>query len=321
MFRLLSAQMAIALENSRLFEERKRSEAALRLLSETSAQLSETLDYAEVLSKISRIIVASLADWCVVDALDDGALHPVSAAHVHPERTPLVEELHRRYPVDPSSTMPQGEVLRSKKSLLISEITDEILLTGARDESHVRLLRRLEPRSVMIVPLTARERMIGIVTLVLSNPAKRYDEADLALAEEVVRRFGLALDNARLYRDLQSAMNEREERDRSLRLIFRHVPGAVWAVDRSLHVMYVTGRLLDLVGIDPRALLGTSVHEFLGSYEPTEPGDRPSPRRVGRSAAVVRVSLPQSLVRDPHRSARRSRRADRRLRRCRVRRH
>ena len=272
MFRLLSAQLAIALENSRLFEQRKRSEAALRLLSDTSAQLSETLDYAEVLSRISRIIVASFADWCVVDALDDGALHPVSAAHVHPERAALVEELHRRYPVDASSTMPQGEVLRSQKPLLISEVTDEIVLTGAHDESHVRLLRRLEPRSVMIVPLTARERTIGMVTFVLSNPAKRYDEADLVLAQEVVRRFGLALENARLYRDLHRAMSEREERDRSLRLIFRHVPGAVWAVDRSLQVMYVTGRLLDVVGIDPRALLGTSVYDFLSSEDPTEPG-------------------------------------------------
>ena len=145
MFRLLSAQMAIAIENSRLFEDRKRSEAGLRLLSDASAHLSETLDYGEVLSKLRDIIVPGLADWCVIDAMEDGALRPVAWAHVDPTWVSAVEELHQRYPVDANSTQPQGQVLRSKKPLLIAEITEDVLLIGARDEEHLRLIAALAP--------------------------------------------------------------------------------------------------------------------------------------------------------------------------------
>jgi len=220
MFRLLSAQMAIAIENSRLFEERKRSEAALRLLSDASAHLTETLEYREVLSKLSNVTVPGFADWCVIDVMEGGVLCPVAWAHVDPTRASEVVELHRRYPPDTNSTQPQGQVLRSSKPLLIAEATEEVILTGSRDEEHLRLIRALAPRSLMVLPMTARGRNIGVVTLVSSHPTRRFRAAELAVAEELVRRFGLALDNARLYRDLSEALREREERDRYL------VPGS-----------------------------------------------------------------------------------------------
>ncbi len=268
MFDLLSGQIAIALENSRLFEERKRSEGALRLLSSTSAALAETLDYDEVLAKLGAIAVPELADWCVVDAMEDGMLRPVAWAHIDRDRASLVQELHERYPIDASSPQPQAEVLRTKKPLLIAEVTDEVIRTGCRDEDHLALVRSLEPSSLMIVPLSAHDRNIGTVTFAWSRPTKHYDASDLALAHEIGSRFGLALDSARLYRDLQEALREREERDRYLRMIFRQLPGAVWAVDRALRVTYTTGRLLNIEGLDSQKLVGVSVSEFLGTRDP-----------------------------------------------------
>jgi len=270
MFRLLSAQIAIAIENSRLFEDRKRSEAGLRLLSDASAHLSETLDYGEVLSKLSDIIVPGLADWCVIDAMEDGALRPVAWAHVDPTWVSAVEELHQRYPVDANSTQPQGQVLRSKKPLLIAEITEDVLLIGARDEEHLRLIAALAPRSLMVVPMVARGRSIGVVTLVSSHPTRRFRSSDLALAEQLVCRVSLALDNARLYRDLREALRQREARDHYLRMVFRHLPGAVWAVDRNLQVEYATGRLLNVAGLDSK-LHGGSIYDLLETRVPTNP--------------------------------------------------
>jgi PAS domain S-box-containing protein len=270
MFRLLSAQVAIALENSRLFEQRKRSEAALRLLSQTSDQLTETLEYRDVVSRISAVAVPALADFCVVDAMEDGVLRPIAWAHVDPSLSPAVEELHRRYPPDANSPQPQGQVWRSKKALLISEVTDEVISTASRDENHRRLVRALAPRSLMVVPLVARGRSIGTVTFASSSPTRRYDGTDLALAEEMVRRIGVAIDNARLHRDLQEALRQREERDRHLRMIFRRLPGTVWAVDRNLQILYATGRLLNIPGLDERKLVGTSGYDFLGTSDPTD---------------------------------------------------
>jgi len=269
MFRLLSAQMAIAIENSRLFEERKRSEAALRLLSDASAHLTETLEYDEVLSKLRDVTVPGLADWCVIDAIDGGVLRPVAWAHVDPTRAPELAELHRRYPPDANSTQPQGQVLRSNKPLLIAGVTEEVILTGSRDEEHVRLIRALAPRSLMVLPMMARGRSIGVVTLGSSHPTRRFRPTDLAQAEALVRRFGLALDNARLYRDLSEALSQREARDRYLRMVFRYLPGAVWAVDRDLHVSYASGRLLNVAGLDSSRLIGSSIYDLLEAHDPT----------------------------------------------------
>jgi PAS domain S-box-containing protein len=268
MFRLLSAQMAIAIENSRLFEERKRSEAGLRLLSDASARLSETLDYREVLSKISQIAVPALADWCVVDAMEDGVLRPVSWAHVDPTRVSAVEELHRRYPLDASSTQPQGQVLRSKRPLLIPEITEDIILTGTRDEGNLRLIRALGPRSLMVVPMVARGRSIGVVTFASVHPTRRFRPSDLSLAEELVRRVGLALDNARIHHDLREALRQREERDHHLRIVFRHLPGVIWAADRDLKITYVTGSLFNVEGERPARPIGSSVYDLLETRDP-----------------------------------------------------
>ncbi|HVJ91036.1 MAG TPA: GAF domain-containing protein, partial [Labilithrix sp.] len=202
--RLLSAHIAIALENSRLFEARKRSEQALRTLSEASAKLVETIDYAELLSNIGSTAVPALADWCIVDMTDDGLLHPVAWAHAEAACVHYVEELHKRYPVSVDSVQPQANVLRTGRSQLISELTDDRIARGARDERHLTLLRVLSPRSAMFCPLLARGRTTGVVTFVSSSERRRFDGVDLAVAEELARRMGLALENARLHRDLQA---------------------------------------------------------------------------------------------------------------------
>jgi PAS domain S-box-containing protein len=121
---------------------------------------------------------------------------------------------------------------------------------------------------MMVVPVVARGRSIGVVTLVSSHPTRRFRSSDLALAEQLVCRVGLALDNARLYRDLREALRQREERDHYLRMVFRHLPGAVWAVDRDLQVTYATGRLLNVVGLDSKLREG-SLYDHLETRDPT----------------------------------------------------
>jgi GAF domain-containing protein len=86
-----------------------------------------------------------------------------------------------------------------------------VLLPGLPDGSfyerevgageHLEVLRELEPRSLMSVPLLARGRTLGAMTLVSSRPDRRYDDEDLLLAENLAYRCALAVDNARLYRD------------------------------------------------------------------------------------------------------------------------
>jgi PAS domain S-box-containing protein len=279
-FRLLSAQIAIALENSMLFEERRRVEQELSLLASASAALSQSLDYQQVLATVGTIVVPALADWCLIDVVERRGLVPAAGRHADSTKQRLVEELHRATPVDVDSPRPQAQALRSRKSLLVPEVTQDFIRAGARDEEHLRLLEALAPRSLLVLPLLAHGRSIGVLTLVRSRGGRGYAEADLTLAEELGRRAALAMDNARLHRDLR-------ERDRYFRMIFRQAPGTIWATDRDLNFTRITGHLRNAPDLDVSKLLGNTVYDFMATRDPGEPG-------VGRHLAAL-AGEPQSF--------------------------
>ncbi len=175
----------------------------LALLAAAGPALSASLDYAETLERITRVLVSELADWCLLDGVeDDGSITQLAAAHADPEKEDLLTRFreHRRFGEgDPWST---SEVLRTGQSVLIPNLPDATYYERALGSGeHLDVLLRLEPRSLMCVPLLARGRTIGAITLVSSRPDRRYAEEHLALVEDLAYRCALAADNARLYRD------------------------------------------------------------------------------------------------------------------------
>ena len=189
-------------------EQLARAEAAevrrrLALLAAAGPALSASLDYQETLQRFTHLLVPDLADWCLLDVTgDDGSIEQLAAAHADPEKEDLLTRLreHRRFDEgDPGST---AEVLRTGQSVLIPDLPDATFYEEALGSGeHLDILLRLEPRSLMCVPLLARRRIMGAVTLVSSRPDRRYGEDDLALAEDLAYRCALAADNARLYGD------------------------------------------------------------------------------------------------------------------------
>ncbi|MBV9454579.1 MAG: PAS domain S-box protein [Rubrobacter sp.] len=181
--------------------ERKKNEEAQRFLAEASTSLSSSLDYRTTLASVARLAVSYLADWCVIDVLEeDGSLDRLAMTHQDPEKIALAHELEQRYPPDPDEPHGVSQVLRTGRSELISEIPEATLEEAARDAEHRQILWRLGLKSYMIVPLVARGRTLGAITLVAAESGRRYGQADLELAEELARRAALAVDNARLYR-------------------------------------------------------------------------------------------------------------------------
>jgi signal transduction histidine kinase len=102
-------------------------------------------------------------------------------------------------------------VLRTGKSELYEEISDELLTYAAKDPEHLALARALGLRSALTVPLSARGRTLGALSLVSAESGRRYTAADLPLIEELGRRAGIAVDNARLYDEAQRAVKLRDE--------------------------------------------------------------------------------------------------------------
>ena len=189
-------------------EQLARSEAVevrrrLALLAAAGPSLSASLDYEETLEGITRLLVPELADWCLLDIVEDnGSVNQLAAAHAEEEKEDLLRRLreHRQFGQgDPGST---AEVIRTGQSVLLPDLPDTTFYERALGRGeHLDIVLRLEPRSLMCVPLLARGRTIGAITLVSSKPERRYDRDDLLLAEDLAYRCALAADNARLYRD------------------------------------------------------------------------------------------------------------------------
>jgi len=183
-------------------EEAVRARRRLALLASVGPVLYSPLDYEVTLERIARLAVPELADWALVDIIEeDGSVNQLAAAHADPAKESLLHELraHRRF--DEGSPGTVARVLRTGRSGLVAEASEKLLAESATGEEHLRLLRDLEICSLISVPLLARGRTLGAMTLVSSNPERRYDEEDLSLAENLAYRCALAVDNARLYRD------------------------------------------------------------------------------------------------------------------------
>jgi GAF domain-containing protein len=204
---------AQALERARLYEAehgaRERAEVGaerLRFLARTSDLLASSLDYEKTLQSVARACVPKLADWCVVDLLeDDGVVKTLAVEHVDPEKVEWALRLRERFedPVDGEGGV--RRVIRSGEPELYEEVTDGSLVEGAQDEEHLAILRELGMTSVMIVPMRARDRVTGAITFVSTTESGRhYGPEDLNLAHEVAHRAAVAVENARLFRDVRA---------------------------------------------------------------------------------------------------------------------
>ena len=181
----------------------KTAEVHTRVLAESGRILASSLDYQQTLGNIAEVAVPSLADYCGVDLLDDrGRLERVAAAHRDPARQKLAAELRQLAPeqLDPSN--PSRRVLSTGTSELFPEITDADLVAAARNEEHLALLRALEIRSLMIVPMRVPSHTIGLMTLATAESRRRLSAADVELAEQLGRRAAVAVENSRLHTKL-----------------------------------------------------------------------------------------------------------------------
>jgi PAS domain S-box-containing protein len=185
---------------------RTQAEAALRFLAEASTLLVNSLDEQTTLNELARLALPLLGDVCIIDLVEPGGA-PYQMA-VAPDDPALAERLlavRRRFPLDLTSAHPVARVLRDGQPLLIAEVTDAYGQAVGRTAEHEALIRGLAQRSLLCVPLTAREHVLGTLSFVTSRSGRRYTEADLALATELAQRAGLAIDNARLYEAEQRA--------------------------------------------------------------------------------------------------------------------
>jgi signal transduction histidine kinase len=210
---LLAQHCGIALDRARLYATAEAARERAIFLSQASAVLGSSLDYEQTLQNVARLAVPKIADWCGIELVgEDGVPRQVAVAHMDPAKVELAYELRRRYPPNPADTTGVPNVLRTGASEMYAEITDDILVAGARDEEHLRIARELGIRSVIIVAIRDRKRVFGALSFVLADDTdRRYTADDLVMAEQLGERVGAAISNSRLYGEAQAAIRARDD--------------------------------------------------------------------------------------------------------------
>ncbi len=178
----------------------KRAQLAEAFMAQASRVLASSLDYGETLQRVARLAVGELADWCAVDVLGERSqLERVAVYHDDPEQLELAELLDKGYRPTLDEAVGVPDVIRTGEARIFNDITNEALATYARNSEHLRLLRQVGARDVIIVPLAAPARTLGAITLVSSLDSRRLSGADLDVAVRLGRRAGTAIESARLY--------------------------------------------------------------------------------------------------------------------------
>lgn len=228
--RSVAGQVAFALERYRVEAELRAAKERLELLAAASNILADSLDPDAALTRLAELAVPSLADYCVTYALDhDDSIRRVAARHARPEKQELVTELLRSTAPTLGDRVGIGAVIRTGEPVCVAEISDEMLrIAGASaPPGYLDALRALRPRSSIIVPLVARGRVVGAVSLTTADSGRIYGHDDLLLAEELAHRTGLLVDNARLYREARQAVGARDEMVAVLSHDLRNPIGAI----------------------------------------------------------------------------------------------
>jgi PAS domain S-box-containing protein len=249
-------------ERNRVEAVRARVRAAF--LAEASAVLASSLDCDATLAGVARLAVRHIADWCVVDMLqENGALKPVAMAHADPARVEWASQLHRQFPTELRSSL---DVVRTGKPELRPDIPDDLSINGACDARFLELVRSAGLKSYMCVPLTVRNRVLGAITFVSAVPDRRYGGDDLALAEDLARRVAIAADNALLYfraererAALEVALTALRENEERLRMALEAGRMGIWDWDIAADALKWSESLL--------AIHGFGAGEFDGTYQ------------------------------------------------------
>jgi signal transduction histidine kinase len=184
------------------------SEERYRILAELGALLSP-LRHESSLNDVAPMVARNLADLVIFFVVQpDGELQRVAAATRDPAQAWIADVIMKDLRATTRPDHPARRVVRERTSV-IRQFAPESLEAFAESAEHLRALRAMQLRSVMVVPLDLGGACHG--ALGLASSSQRFEETDLPLALEIGRRCALFIEGVRLYRSEQSAIQARDE--------------------------------------------------------------------------------------------------------------
>ena len=263
--------------------ERKRADLAQRLLTEAGRILASSLEYETTLTTVASLVVPTFAEWSTIYLRDGRHLLCAAVSHADPEGKALLSRLQERYPHRAGQPDAVTRVVQTGQPLLAASVGPDALGQHAQDEEHLRLLRQLDTRTSIIVPLVARGQITGALALSRGASGAPYRREDVALAQQLASLCAAAIENARLYREAQQraddltrlstalrqtaeardaalaeAVAARDQLDRVLSRLNDHYV----AYDREWRYVFVNDAAARVLGRPKEALLGERIWDL-----------------------------------------------------------
>ncbi|HEX5724246.1 MAG TPA: GAF domain-containing sensor histidine kinase [Longimicrobiaceae bacterium] len=263
-------------------------------LAETSRCLAESLDFETTLTTAAALALPHFGTWCLVDLVEpDDSIRRVAVVHPDPQKQDAARVFYRSNPPRRDDPLGAPRVIRSRESEFV--IVHQFAGGEQAEEAGGEILRTLGAQSSLIVPILARGRTLGAVTFV-SDRRRDYDDADLMLAEDLGRRCGIAIDNARLYTEAEEARRASEEALAEAEAASDEARVAAEQADALREEAEAARRQAEEASAAKSAFLATMSHEFrtplnaiLGFADLLDAGVA-GPLTVGQRGQLARMS-------------------------------
>jgi hypothetical protein len=177
--------------------------ARLELLAAANTALASSVDVGVAFTRLARMLVRDVADWCVIYAADPTGDSPSAesplwaAAHVEPGQQPALDRLAELMPVHSTSTSALRRVLEENKPILFESVTAEYQASGTDSPELLDLYTELGLASAMVVPSFARGHRVAALVLARGPGRPPFTTDDLADLTDLGARTGIAIDNLR----------------------------------------------------------------------------------------------------------------------------
>ncbi len=214
----LGRRAAFAIENAQLLDqsfereaEISRANETLQLLADSGAELSQSLEISETVSRLAALVVPRFADACTISLEHGGRLQRVAHASATDELDAALNAIPADAASDRELTLQASQVLQSGRPIFFPRLPEELLARLAANPARREALEAVAPKSIILMPMTVRGHTIGVMSFLRTGQSPQFDREDLSTAGQLSRRTAVAADNARLYTEARRANDAKDE--------------------------------------------------------------------------------------------------------------